>query len=106
MVLATLAQGVLPTSIAWFARAIVDGVVTALRGGDAAWRAEADALLELVAIEASLAIALLVAQRVQTTAQLLFRERLSNEVTQKVLGKAISLELAQLEDPEVHDQML
>lgn len=106
LVAATLLQGILPAGIAYLARAIVDRVVSALAGGDAAWRIEAERLLVLVAIEASLAVGLVVAQRAQATVHALLRERLSTVVTQRVLEKAVALELAQLEDPDVHDQLL
>lgn len=106
LVASTVAQGVLPAAIAYLAHSIVDGVVGALATGDVAWRDQAEPLLVLVGAEAALAVALLVAQRAQATAHAILRGRLAHVVVERVLEKAVSLELAQFEDPDVHERLL
>jgi ATP-binding cassette subfamily B protein len=103
---ATLAAGVLPAAIAWVARLIVDEVVTALQSPDVGWTEGQSTVVQLVALEALLAILLLAAQRWGTTAQTLLRVRLSHRVSELLLEKSVELDLMQLEDPETNERLV
>ena len=106
MVLCALLAATLPAAAAWVARLIVDGVADALRGGDTAWRVEREHLIGLIALEALLISMVIAAQRGLSTCQSMLRTSLGNRVTDLVLVKSAALDLAQFEDPDVHEQLL
>ncbi|GAB4212213.1 MAG: ABC transporter ATP-binding protein [Sandaracinaceae bacterium] len=106
MVVLTAAGGVLPAVGAWIGKLIVDHVVLALASGDAAWRDERDVLIRLVTLEALTILGVLGAQRGLATAQSLLKSSLGQHVSEQILAKATTLDLSQLETPEVHDRLM
>jgi len=96
----TALAAVLPAAVAWVGKLIVDGVVAAAAGqGDPA------RVARLVALEAGLMAVSLVGGRLQGLARELLRARLGNLVNERILDKALELELRHFEDAEVYDKM-
>jgi ATP-binding cassette, subfamily B, bacterial len=102
VVLLTVALALFPAAIAWVGKLIVDGVVLAARSG-----AEADRVrvLWLVAGEAGLMGVQMAAGRLLTLRRELLRGALGNAVNERILDKALRLELRHFEDSEVYDKM-
>jgi ATP-binding cassette subfamily B protein len=96
----TLIAGVLPASVAWIGRHIVDGVVAASAAGGGAWPA-----LTWVAGEGAVVAALSAVQRGLGVAQSLLRIQLAQRVNVMILEKALTLQLAQFEDSEFYDKL-
>ena len=90
----------LPAGIAWVGKLIVDAVVAAARG-----QAAGDRVLGLVALEAALMALSMVAGRLLGLTRELLRARLGNQVNERILEKALELELRHFEDAEVYDKM-
>jgi ATP-binding cassette subfamily B protein len=103
--LCTLAAGALPAAAAYVGKWIVDTVVLALQAPDG-WATYKRDLWALVALEGALIGALVIAQRAQSAAQAILKTQLANRVTEMILEKASTLELAQFEDPDVHDRLM
>ncbi len=95
----TVLCGVIPAAIAWVGKGLVDSVVSAAAGGDrhAPWH--------WVGYEAALAIALLSAQRLQSTVQSLMRARLGHAVNVLILRKSAEMSLPQFEDAATYDAL-
>jgi ATP-binding cassette subfamily B protein/ATP-binding cassette subfamily C protein len=98
----TLVLALLPAGIAWVGKLIVDGVVAAARSG-----AEADRVrvLWLVAGELGLMAIQLAASRLLALRRELLRGALGNRVNERILEKALELELRHFEDASVYDKM-
>jgi ATP-binding cassette, subfamily B, bacterial len=98
----SVATGALPAAIAYLAKLLVDAVSLA-----AASRApgDAQAALVLLAIELFLLVLLVALQRLLGLCDALLRVRLSQRVIEQVLHKALALELADFERPDLHDQL-
>jgi ATP-binding cassette subfamily B protein/ATP-binding cassette subfamily C protein len=96
----TTLSAVLPAGIAWTGKLIVDAVVAAGRGQGGVSRVSAFVVLEL-----GLMAALMAAGRLLGLERDLLRARLSNAVNEKILEKALELELRHFEDSEVYDKM-
>jgi ATP-binding cassette subfamily B protein len=92
----------LPAAIAWVGKLIVDGVVVAARSGDASDRTR---VLWLVAGELALMAVQLSAGRLLTLRRELLRGALGNRVNERILEKALELELRHFEDADVYDKM-
>jgi ATP-binding cassette, subfamily B, bacterial len=97
----TALLALLPAGIAWVGKLIVDAVVAAAAGDPAAraavpWRV----VLELGLMAAQLALLRLAGLRRE-----LLRATLGNLVNERILVKALTLELAHFEDSEVYDKM-
>jgi ATP-binding cassette subfamily B protein/ATP-binding cassette subfamily C protein len=92
----------LPAGIAWVGKLIVDGVVLAARSG-----AEPDRVrvLWLVAAELLLMAVQLSAARLLALRRELLRGALGNRVNERILEKALELELRHFEDADVYDKM-
>ena len=86
----------------WAGKLIVDGVVAAARSGLAADR---ERVLWLVAVEPALMAAQLAAGRLLALRRELLRAALGNVVNERILEKALELELRHFEDPDVYDKM-
>ncbi len=100
--LLTLVAALLPAAIAWVGKLIVDGVVAAARSGDAAAQ---DAVLRLVLFEFGLmAVSASVERGLARTRELL-RANLGNRKNQRILEKAMALELRHFEDSDLYDKM-
>ncbi|MBX7194850.1 MAG: ABC transporter ATP-binding protein/permease [Sandaracinaceae bacterium] len=97
-----LVAAALPAAIAWTGRAIVDAVERAAESGDPSLRTHA---LWLVAIELGLVVAMTTSQRAAGLLGSLLRMRLAQRVNEAILEKALTLELADFETPELLDRM-
>lgn len=101
LVVATLVAGLAPAGAAYVARYVVDSVVAATAGDDAA-RVMA---LWSIGIEALLVGSVLAANRALTFCQQLLKAKLSHTVSRLILDKATALRLSDFEDPSLHDRM-
>lgn len=97
----TLVAGLAPAGAAYVARLVVDRVIAAA-AGDAAAR---NLALAAIGVEAALIAAIVAANRGVLFCQALLKVRLAHTVTRSILGKAITLPLADFEDPRVSDRM-
>ncbi len=98
----TLVLALLPAAIAWVGKLIVDGVVLAARTGAAADR---ERVITLVAVELALMAVQLAAGRLLGHRRELLRGALGNRVNERILEKALQLELRHFEDADVYDKM-
>ncbi|HEX7489561.1 MAG TPA: ABC transporter ATP-binding protein, partial [Anaeromyxobacteraceae bacterium] len=96
----TTVAAVLPAGIAWLGKLIVDAVVAASRAGGDPSRVTALGLAELGLMALSMA-----AGRLLGLERELLRARLGNVVNERILEKALELELRHFEDAEVYDKM-
>jgi ATP-binding cassette subfamily B protein/ATP-binding cassette subfamily C protein len=100
--LLTAVLALLPAGIAWLGKLIVDGVVLAARTGSAADR---ELVVWLVAAELLLMAVQLSAGRLLGLRRELLRGALGNRVNERILEKALELELRHFEDADVYDKM-
>jgi len=100
--LLTLLAALLPAALAWVGKLIVDGVVDAARAGGPAATGR---VLRLVAAELGLMAAQLAVVRGLALRRELLRAALGKVVNERILEKALTLELRHFEDPEVYDKM-
>ncbi len=98
----TFVLALLPAAIAWVGKLIVDGVVLAARSGGAA---ERERVLWLVAVELGLMAAQMGAGRLLSLRRELLRAALGNRINERILEKALELELRHFEDADVYDKM-
>jgi ATP-binding cassette subfamily B protein/ATP-binding cassette subfamily C protein len=98
----TLVAALLPAALAWVGKLIVDGVVAAARTGGPAATGH---VLRLVAAELGLMAAQLGVGRGLALRRELLRAALGNVVSERILEKALTLELRHFEDPDVYDKM-
>ncbi len=98
----TLVLALLPAAIAWVGKLIVDGVVLAARTGAGPDQAR---VVQLVAAELGLMAIQLAAARLLALRRELLRAALGNRVNERILEKALELELRHFEDSEVYDKM-
>ncbi len=98
----TLVLALLPAGIAWVGKLIVDGVVLAARSGLEPDRVR---VLWLVALELGLMSVQLAAGRLLVLRRELLRAALGNRVNERILEKALELELRHFEDADVYDKM-
>jgi ATP-binding cassette subfamily B protein len=96
----TAIAAVLPAGIAWVGKLIVDAVVAAGRGEAPPGRVTGLVLVEFALMGASMA-----AGRLLGLQRELLRARLGNAVNERILEKALELELRHFEDAEVYDKM-
>ena len=96
----TSVAAVLPAGIAWLGKLIVDSVVAASRGAGDPRRVSALVVAELGLMALSMA-----AGRLLGLERELLRARLGNVVNERILAKALELELRHFEDAEVYDKM-
>ena len=102
VVLVLIGQALLPGSMAWVGKLIVDAVVRSARSGDPGDRL---LVLRLVLIEFALMLVSTVLSRAQSLLRELMRASLGNHVNTLILEKATRLELRHFEDAEVYDKM-
>lgn len=98
----TVVAGGVPAAIAWVGRQIVDGVVLAAQTGTLEHR---NAALGWIAAELGLVASMSLVQRILGVADQLLRAKLGHRVNTMVLDKALQLQLAHFEDPELYDSM-
>ncbi len=97
----TVVVALLPAAIAWVGKLIVDAVVAASRGqGSSTGR-----VANLVGLELGLMALAMGAGRLLGLVRELLRARLGNLVNERILEKALELELRHFEDAEVYDKM-
>ncbi|BDG07543.1 ABC transporter ATP-binding protein [Anaeromyxobacter paludicola] len=98
----TALAAVLPAGIAWVGKLIVDAVVAASRGAPGAGEGR---VVGLVLLELGLMAAAMAAARLSSLERELLRARLGNLVNERILEKALALELRHFEDSLVYDKM-
>ena len=96
----TLVAGLLPASIAWVGKLLVDSVVLAIEIGEMN-----DEIWLWLGLEAVLVAAMAASQTALNIANSLLRAQLGQRVNLMILEKAQTLELAQLEDAEFYDRL-
>jgi ATP-binding cassette subfamily B protein/ATP-binding cassette subfamily C protein len=96
----TAVAAFLPAGIAWTGKLIVDAVVAAGRGAGGPSRVTAFVLVELALMAASMTV-----NRLLGLQRELLRARLGNAVNERILAKALELELRHFEDADVYDKM-
>ncbi|HJL17151.1 MAG TPA: ABC transporter ATP-binding protein [Sandaracinaceae bacterium LLY-WYZ-13_1] len=101
LVVSTVVAGAAPAGAAYLARIVVDSVVAATDGDEAALRTA----LWAIGGEAFLVGAVVAANRGLTFCQQLLKAKLAHSVTHLILEKAIDLRLSDFEDPAVHDRL-
>jgi ATP-binding cassette subfamily B protein len=102
VVLVLVGQALLPGSMAWVGKLIVDAVVLSARSGSAQDRAR---VLQLVLLEFALMLISSLLSRAQSLLRELLRASLGNHVNTLILEKATRLELRHFEDADVYDKM-
>ena len=95
----TLVAGLLPATLAYVSKLLVDGVVAARAVHEPA-RA-----VNYVILEAAAVIALALVQRAIGVTQSLLRAQLGQRVNEMVLEKALTLSLVHFEDSEFYDKL-
>ena len=96
----TLVAGLLPASIAYVGKWLVDSVVAAIQDN-----ALTDAVWFWLTLEALLVAAMAASQTALNICNNLLRARLGHRVNVMILEKTQQLELAQLEDAEFYDRL-
>jgi ABC-type multidrug transport system fused ATPase/permease subunit len=98
----TVVAAILPAAIAWVGKVIVDSVVEAARTGSAEDRR---AVFMAVGLELGLMVLSTAVTRVQGLIRELLRANLGNLINERILQKALTLELRHFEDAAVYDKM-
>lgn len=98
----TLVQAVLPATMAWVGKLIIDTVVKASTAPTPELHAQ---VMRYVAWELGLALAVLLVGRLSALSRELLRARLGNLLNERLLEKALTLELRHFEDSETYDVM-
>jgi ATP-binding cassette subfamily B protein len=99
----TLVAAVLPAAIAYVGKLIVDGVVASAAGGGAqVLRGE---VLRLVGLEFGLMLGSALVERGLSLTRELLRANLGNLLNERILHKALELELRHFEDSNTYDKM-
>ncbi len=99
----TLVAAVLPAAIAYVGKLIVDGVVAAAKGGgEEMLRGQ---VLRLVGLEFGLMLGSALVDRSLALTRELLRANLGNLLNERILHKALELELRHFEDSNTYDKM-
>lgn len=98
----TLAAGLLPAVAIYLSRLVIDGVVAAIAEPGVEAR---DAALFWVAVEAGVLALLMAARRLQTLYKSRLHAELGFAVSERILDRAQTLSLRQVEDPKVQQQL-
>jgi ATP-binding cassette subfamily B protein len=99
----TLLQAALPAAIAWVGKLIIDAVVVA--SAQPQNEAARELVWRYVAWELGLAVVALLLTRITGFARELLRVSLGNLLNERILDKALTLELRHFEDSETYDIM-
>ncbi len=97
----TLLAGLLPASLAWVGKHIVDAVVAAMGSASPDPRPA----LTWLGVEIGLVVALAATQRGINLCQSLLRALLGQRVNAMILEKALTLDLSHFEDSELYDKL-
>ncbi|MFZ5446371.1 MAG: ABC transporter ATP-binding protein [Myxococcota bacterium] len=100
----TLVQAVLPASMAWVGKLIIDAVVQAAATKPASEAAQA-LIWKYVSWELGLALVALLVGRLLGLSRELLRASLGNLLNERILEKSLTLELRHFEDSETYDIM-
>ncbi|HUQ05806.1 MAG TPA: ABC transporter ATP-binding protein [Kofleriaceae bacterium] len=95
-------SGLAPTAMAWAGKRLVDSIVQAAATNATADR---DAALVWVAVEAGLALLLMISTRLLSILRSLLRAQLGNRINVMILQKSLALDLTQFEDSETYDML-
>jgi ATP-binding cassette subfamily B protein len=111
----TLVAAFLPPAIAWVGKLIIDAVVAAAQGAPFVgsgfvplqWLPEGPQarVLALVGLELGLMVVSTGVGRLQALERELLRARLANVINERILQKALALEVRHFEDADVYDKM-
>jgi ABC-type multidrug transport system fused ATPase/permease subunit len=91
----TIVAGLLPASVAWIGKKLIDSVVAA----------DSEIALQWLGLEAVLVVAVVGMQRGLVVVQSLLRAQLGHRVNVMILDKALTLSLSQFEDAEFYDKL-
>ncbi len=103
--LLTLLVGVLPASVAWVGKLIVDGVVAAIELHRQTGVVDTGMVMIYVACEAGIVTLIAGGQRGISTCQALLRALMGQKINLMILEKAQQLSLSQFEDSEFYDKL-
>lgn len=103
LVALTVADAVLPVSMAWVGKRIIDSVIAAAA---APTRANQLAAFQWVAVEFVLVLARVAVTQWTALCQTLLRSELGLEVNTRILEKAINVSYRHFEDPHFNNQLL
>jgi ATP-binding cassette, subfamily B, bacterial len=98
----SLVAGIVPATMAYVGKWIVDGVLLAQKGADPS---EQQTVLLAVCLELALVVILSAAQRGLSVCESLLRVLLGQRVNELILEKALTLSLLEFEDSEFYDRM-
>ena len=105
----TAATGLIPASLAWVGKLIVDSVVIASRPvagvAGAVGALGAHRTLRMVTLELGLMVISTLANRLSALLRELLRAQLGNRINVDILEKALGLDLRHFEDAEFYDKM-
>lgn len=102
LVALTAVQSTLPAALAWVGKLIIDALVLASKAPSEAARAQ---VLTYVTWELGLAVAALTLGRAQAFVREVIRVKLGNLINERILEKALALELRHFEDSATYDLM-
>ncbi|MCT8335062.1 ABC transporter ATP-binding protein/permease [Leptospira sp. 85282-16] len=101
----TIANGLFPSTLVWIGKLIIDSILLSqIKSEDWITLLQSDTV-SLVYAEGVLTILFFGSQKLYNIAYTLLRIRLGQEVNERILSKAIRLELTQFEDSETYDKM-
>jgi ATP-binding cassette subfamily B protein len=103
LALLSAVAGLVPAALAYVGKLIVDAVVAA--SGAQTAQAATQAVFTFLALELGLVVLLAGAQRGLSVCESLLRALLGQRVNELILEKALTLSLADFEDPELYDRM-
>ncbi len=101
----TLLGGLLPAAVAWVGKLIVDAVVAGIAIHGATGAVISGEVLQWVAVEAGIVVAMGAVQRGLSACQSLLRAQLGHRVNVMILEKALTLDLRHFEDSEFYDKL-
>jgi len=96
-----LVRALLPLSMLWVSKLILDGVVSLIRGGNG----DAALVWKLVALELGLAVLSDLLARANSLADSLLGDRFTNRISVRLIEHATRLDLAAFEDPVFYDKL-
>ena len=101
VVLGFVGAGV-PLAMAWVGKLIIDGVLLAMKSKQSA---DLERVLWLVALELGLMVAMGLIGRTAGLLRSVLGARLAYHIRQRILDKALTLELAHFENPQIYDRL-
>ncbi len=100
-----LVRALVPLSILWIGKLIIDGVVAAMRVHAAGGAVDWHGLIRLVLLELAIAILGEAIARAGALFESLLGDLFSNSVSVRLMAHAATLDLRQFEDPEFYDHL-